>query len=438
MKITSIKIEKLFEIFDYDISFSNNENLLIITGPNGFGKTMILNIIFSLFNKDFLFFEKLVFEKITICLDGNILIFIFKELEKEQSVVKFVFGKNGIEVGKFDSTEFNKNKITSYQVNRPLGKASKFLDRYTRKKFSSDELIFETFNELPQEISNQLLKHKSIEISKIIDSIKVNIIKEQRLFKQAMFSFSDQQDNPIMIETIQAYAINLTQLISQNTIEFFKIAQDLDSSYPTRLISENGKITESEYYTRFNKLKEKQDKLYRNGLYENKQDAIAYSELDSKALLVYLKDLETKLGVFDKLLEKLELFTTILNERRFTYKIIQIDKDKGFYFKNSKGKELALIDLSSGEQHEVVLLYELIFNAKENTLVLIDEPEISLHVTWQKEFLKDIIKIISLQNIQVLIATHSPSIINDRWDLVYNCASDMLPHSNKQQIELGL
>ena len=340
MKITSIKIEKLFEIFDYDISFSNNENLLIITGPNGFGKTMILNIIFSLFNKDFLFFEKLVFEKITICLDGNILIFIFKELEKEQSVVKFVFGKNGIEVGKFDSTEFNKNKITSYQVNRPLGKASKFLDRYTRKKFSSDELIFETFNELPQEISNQLLKHKSIEISKIIDSIKVNIIKEQRLFKQAMFSFSDQQDNPIMIETIQAYAINLTQLISQNTIEFFKIAQDLDSSYPTRLISENGKITESEYYTRFNKLKEKQDKLYRNGLYENKQDAIAYSELDSKALLVYLKDLETKLGVFDKLLEKLELFTTILNERRFTYKIIQIDKDKGFYFKNSKNSDV--------------------------------------------------------------------------------------------------
>ena len=45
MRINSIKIEKLFEIFDYDISFSTNENVLIITGPNGFGKTMILNII---------------------------------------------------------------------------------------------------------------------------------------------------------------------------------------------------------------------------------------------------------------------------------------------------------------------------------------------------------------------------------------------------------
>ena len=49
MRINSIKIEKLFEIFDYNISFSANENVLIITGPNGFGKTMILNIIFNLY-----------------------------------------------------------------------------------------------------------------------------------------------------------------------------------------------------------------------------------------------------------------------------------------------------------------------------------------------------------------------------------------------------
>ena len=66
------------------------------------------------------------------------------------------------------------------------------------------------------------------------------------------------------------------------------------------------------------------------------------------------------------------------------------------------------------------MLYELIFNVKPNILVLLDEPEISLHITWQKEFLNDLLKIIKIQNIQVLIATHSPAIINDRWDLVYN------------------
>ena len=119
-------------------------------------------------------------------------------------------------------------------------------------------------------------------------------------------------------------------------------------------------------------------------------------------------------------MNRLELFTNILNQRRFTHKTIKIDKDKGFIFLTSKGNPLDLTDLSSGEQHEVVLLYELIFNAKPDTLVLIDEPEISLHVTWQKDFLADLIRIIELQKMQVLIATHSPQIINNRWDLVYN------------------
>jgi predicted ATP-binding protein involved in virulence len=61
--IQSIKIEKLFDMFDYDISFQNEENILIITGPNGFGKTKILNIIYSLFNRKFSFFDTLVFEE---------------------------------------------------------------------------------------------------------------------------------------------------------------------------------------------------------------------------------------------------------------------------------------------------------------------------------------------------------------------------------------
>ena len=120
------------------------------------------------------------------------------------------------------------------------------------------------------------------------------------------------------------------------------------------------------------------------------------------------------------MVRKLRLFTSILNEKKLTFKSIKILNDKGFIFETEKGKDLKLTDLSFGEQNEVVLLYELIFNTKENTVLLIDEPEISLHITWQKEFVKDLIKIIKLQKIQVIIATHAASIINDRWDLVYS------------------
>jgi predicted ATP-binding protein involved in virulence len=73
--------------------------------------------------------------------------------------------------------------------------------------------------------------------------------------------------------------------------------------------------------------------------------------------------------------------------------------------------------LSSGEQHELVLLYELLFKVEPKSLVLIDEPELSLHVGWQVSFLKDLQEVIKLADLDILMATHSPDIIQDRWDL---------------------
>jgi hypothetical protein len=40
-----------------------------------------------------------------------------------------------------------------------------------------------------------------------------------------------------------------------------------------------------------------------------------------------------------------------------------------------------------------------------------------LHIGWQNEFLNDLMKVIELGDFDVLIATHSPDIIGDRWDL---------------------
>jgi predicted ATP-binding protein involved in virulence len=48
---------------------------------------------------------------------------------------------------------------------------------------------------------------------------------------------------------------------------------------------------------------------------------------------------------------------------------------------------------------------------------LIDEPELSLHVGWQVQFLKDLQDIVKLADLDILMATHSPDIIQDRWDL---------------------
>ncbi|HLP48855.1 MAG TPA: AAA family ATPase, partial [Candidatus Kapabacteria bacterium] len=129
-----------------------------------------------------------------------------------------------------------------------------------------------------------------------------------------------------------------------------------------------------------------------------------------------IQDVKQKLGVFDDLAEKIDLMVKIINSR-FLYKQLSINKKDGFVFKTTYGKTISAADLSSGEQHELVLLYEMLFKVTPNSLILIDEPELSLHVVWQQQFLKDLEQITRLVGFDILIATHSPDIINDRWDL---------------------
>lgn len=431
MRIDRIRIVKLFGILDYDVEWLPVNNILILTGPNGFGKTQILNIIHSLFNKQLWFFQQLSFEEIEIYI-GKQSIKLTKKQEKHQAKIKvnLMQGKKSIESSTYSLTITDK---IFNQLDRMLPIPIRFLEGKlinvrTGIAYTLEEIISEYKDFMPKSFWEQYL-HPQIKekTSKLLEQLEVHIIKEQRLFKkvsrQDNYYRGDYDDKNIMTETIRTYAQDLCNRINSVIQKSFVVAQSLDSTYPTRLISEKDTVSEEDYLARSEKLAKKQDKLQNNSLYERKQDKLEYSKSDSKALLVYLNDLEEKLGVFDDLLQKLELFTNILNNRRFTFKSIKINKKKGFIFETTTGQELDLNRLSSGEQHEVVLLYELIFNTQNSTMVLIDEPEISLHITWQKEFINDLLKIIDIQNFQVVIATHSPSIINDRWDFVYNLES---------------
>ncbi len=391
MKLTSIKIEKLFDLFDYEIDLDNPENVVIITGPNGFGKTMILNIIYNLFNKDFAFFHDLKFEKIELELDSKIKIIIHKTLIKQIFNLNIKFYQNDLEIDNFKLIKEEKYDFLSNNL-----------------EHNKKESI-----EIKKSISNEIL-----------NSINIHFIKEQRLFKQIEIhenNFYGVQKT-VIVNTIESHSEELIKIIAKIIQDSFVNTQKIDNTYIDRLIDEKNIISENDYNKRLHKINEIQSKLIEFGLFNTLQKNRDYSEVDAKALLVFIKDLENKLSVFEELLQKLTLFTSILNERRFTYKSVKISKEKGFYFTTSKGEDLKLNQLSSGEQNEVVLLYELIFNTTTNLLLLIDEPEISLHITWQKEFLNDILKIAKIQNIQVIIATHAPAIVNGRWDLTLNLA----------------
>ena len=169
-------------------------------------------------------------------------------------------------------------------------------------------------------------------------------------------------------------------------------------------------------------ISKKQEKLQKYGLAETK-NALYLSHLEENKLSrfgielsIYLEDANAKYQVFESIIDKLELYERIVNEK-LAFKKMYLSSSEGIVVKTDEGEPLLLSDLSSGEQEILVLFYKLIFESDVN-LLLIDEPEISLHIAWQKELMENLKSIVNLKkNIQVIIATHSPQIISHNWDL---------------------
>nr|VFJ92439.1 MAG: Predicted ATP-binding protein involved in virulence [Candidatus Kentron sp. LFY] len=369
--LNKIAIKGLFGKFDYEIELKEG-GLTVLTGPNGYGKTTILNIIDAIANKNLPFFFQFPFIEIVFFRKGTEAI----HLKKEHDILAIQRGDK--EVSSIGEEELKNAKSVTY----------------------------EDF---------------------ISDFIDIYLIPEQRLFKKTTTTEKGLTFDGFFIErrqerlsnTIEEYADQLSSKIKEVLSDSSKIGQELDSSFPERLFEQDKPISKEDFDKRYNRFREKRKSLSSYSLSTVKEERHTFFQPENaKALLVYLDDTEKKLAVFDDILQRLDIFSSILNKRQFVSKAIEISPDFGFRFKTENGEGLPLRVLSSGEQHEVVLLYELLFKVAPDTLVLIDEPEISLHVAWQKEFLDDLLKIIELRKITALVATHSPQIIKGRWDLV--------------------
>ena len=84
MLITSFSIKKLFGLYSYEFKLEEDQNIFLITGPNGYGKTTILTIINNLYLKDILYFHKLNFERINVDFKNNQRLEIKREAKKEK------------------------------------------------------------------------------------------------------------------------------------------------------------------------------------------------------------------------------------------------------------------------------------------------------------------------------------------------------------------
>ena len=116
------------------------------------------------------------------------------------------------------------------------------------------------------------------------------------------------------------------------------------------------------------------------------------------------------------LAESIIIFKDIVNDI-FLNKAVTVSETGRIGVSMNNGTTLQLQKLSSGEKQILIMFYALLFHAPQGSIVIIDEPEISLHVCWQQKLGDYLLDICRVRDIQMIVATHSPQIIHDKWDM---------------------
>lgn len=114
--------------------------------------------------------------------------------------------------------------------------------------------------------------------------------------------------------------------------------------------------------------------------------------------------------------ESIIVFKDIINNI-FINKTIDVSATGKLVVSMNNGTSLPLNKLSSGETQVLLMFYYILFHSGQDGVVIVDEPEISLHVSWQQmlgDYFSDICRV---RKVQIIVATHSPQIIHDKWDL---------------------
>lgn len=82
------------------------------------------------------------------------------------------------------------------------------------------------------------------------------------------------------------------------------------------------------------------------------------------------------------------------------------------YFLRKNGQEIPLLSASSGELTFILSIIFICTHIEENSVILIDEPETSLHPKWQKEYLTTLLDLFHYWEPRIVIATHSPIMVS--------------------------
>ena len=413
MQFSHIYIKKLFGLYDYklDLFYDSEDKLTILTGPNGYGKTTILTIINKLNPRELFYFYLLKFERIEVgMMDGSCINIYQKYIEKEKKQKET---GNGSDIKldsekevRFEWMDSEKNVVSFFVYN------TQNIDKAQRR--SLYQLYFSNKSENDYD-KNELLNNRQFNENIAhslgqgtflmqLEGIKSDFIKANRIYNEI-----NEKAKDLPIQRIKK---NLKDILTSANKEFLEQSQRIEKRFINDILScDNSIIEENKYNEMAKVVTDKCNDLIKFRL-TDKIEIPSYVENKSYLLYSYIKSLNEKFDKFGNLPDKLNLFEKLISSKKFANKKISFSPQHGFLIVSDTGEFLDESLLSSGEQNEIVLLYKLIFEISDNSTLLIDEPENSLHVAWQSVFLDDIKEIARIKRLQVIISTHSITIVS--------------------------
>ena len=234
-------------------------------------------------------------------------------------------------------------------------------------------------------------------------------IDDYKIFKNFKISFCGKRDNPLPV----------ILLVGVNGSGKTTILESIQNSYNTgtklKIFYEN-KTIDADSFGGINA-----DKIVPKGhnINDVKNNLIYISFNRSLEDIKELLPKHIKKLIYENDIKASEVYKNIKDEINNIFESLDIkvefsrrDAEGNIYFKNKISKEEFTIDhLSTGEKTLLSKVLYLYFKDVKNQIILIDEPELSLHPAWQNRVLKLYENFAIKNNCQIIIATHSPQII---------------------------
>jgi len=438
-QLVALRVTGLLGQFDHAFDFPSDASFIIIHGPNGIGKTKLLELITATFRGDLAKVAATPFKILELSFADETELVIVNERRNRNPSDSDDESEDSNKHALTLKLARSDDKHTHIVANAHTIGHTPSLARYIERELplvrvgpriwrdpQYDDIIStaEVIERYTDLLPDPLREWKLPKVFRdFFGSLHVHLIETQRLLSQIPINHRPQRDydRQVSRETVLEFSSDLVRRLREVLAINSRTSQEKDRSFPRRILLPNHpglNVTDDVIRERYAGQSDLRSKLAEIAVLDTSADLPLpnrqLEDWERRVLWTYLEDTDEKLATFQDLLGRVRLLRDIVNSR-FLYKELTIDREKGFKFITNLGQEVGADRLSSGEQHELVLVYDLLFNGT-NRLVLIDEPEISLHVAWQQRFIEDIERISQVANSRFIVATHSPQIIHKWWD----------------------